>query len=1212
MGVMYKKTVDIKYNNKVFAVFVNLNNKRIFLEVTNKGYKFPSKKDYADLNNLYNNRDDFVVAGEVSFKRKVQGTVAGVLAGVTLLSAVVFKKQETSPDETPNIENSEQQKEEVWFTTSLELDNILGYKDVALEKVYQAIENNSNLDDEYKRLATLVINTIDTYDKKAEKRIFFLNIGDLDVRVDPLEKIKEVKGEGVLAYYDVRNNTIVVAPEATFNTKVHEMFHVAYHIYLEMEDAIYRRSCSSFIDEAMNANMTKKVADDESYFIERKVLEYLQTCVYYDYTVYSRNSIEYLIQMLKDKYVGVDIDFIVDAVDDIKTKRAATGEVTYLDQVPNLISELFRICVLNIDVESEDVYKPFRDFLNLAGALKDNEILLTYLEDYNQNLIDRGYNKVISSKDLEDRCNNFKQIKMLFTDENGVYPIINEEAPYIEIDASGKTFPTSCNLNGMFIVCNDLYYYIRVSALKHFNDLGTQEYWQDFLDEYEIAKPFAYKNVDITFNGEVIANDYLPSCKVLVAEDKEGNIQFVLKTSEGEVIYESSPDIIKILGIIQLSDYVKIEAMGDVDISLVLNQDYLIDYLKTGENKFLEVDRETSTIKSYDFRNINEDWQLCLESIPYAGGYGPFSEFVLKNKSALKLEYGFPNDEDKSYEEYLEEYNKELKKNGFRTISYEEINKVLEEYKGVSKLAISNEGIKPVLDDSEIYNRVDTSYVHVWNLDFYMKLMLLDYFPSFDIPEFWEKLVRDNLLVQPYYYDEFTFTINKEEVYRGHMYDLKVLIGKSNTGDIGIILKDNIGNILYQSLDVDEIMSVVNLGNYVNSLEYDGTKVDITRVLTEDYLKLPSATRGFTGLNYIGGQWHQSMRESLDFQVALENISYNSGNMYESLEAFIRKFGNQPGFDLFYYVKLYNKELETRGYPNIITTEMAKEKYAKFINVGKIAVTGAGLRGLVSINGIDYMINQNGNLENTLNYDISFSSNSMAYFIASTLFTHYEELGSSLYWEFILEEFMGLKPSAYVPKVLYIGSEYVGTQVIGNYNISVGLNADKQIGFIIRDKDNKVFYSSRNDILRETSIGSLYSYLDNPDSEIIDLNQVLDERVMIPKMASRSYVFPDITFNDDGTIDIDPLYKVKVISNNGYNSTLLKSCYLINGDGGVMIYPLDVVVPFLDAIGDISLKEVLVNMGILNPDKLEYSFTEEEISELILTYLTLKQEELTR
>lgn len=85
-----------------------------------------------------------------------------------------------------------------------------------------------------------------------------------------------------------------------------------------------------------------------------------------------------------------------------------------------------------------------------------------------------------------------------------------------------------------------------------------------------------------------------------------------------------------------------------------------------------------------------------------------------------------------------------------------------------------------------------------------------------------------------------------------------------------------------------------------------------------------------------------------------------------------------------------------------------------------------------------------------------------------------------------------------------------------------------------------------------------------------------------------------------------------MVSSSGYNSTLLKSCYLINGDGGVVIYPLNVVVPSVDAIGDISLKEVLVYMEILDPNILEYSFTEEEISQLVLTYLTLKQEELTR
>ena len=53
--------LDIYYNLKKFAIFKDLKGNKIFLEKNNEQFKYPLEKDLKYLNDVYNNKDCFIL-----------------------------------------------------------------------------------------------------------------------------------------------------------------------------------------------------------------------------------------------------------------------------------------------------------------------------------------------------------------------------------------------------------------------------------------------------------------------------------------------------------------------------------------------------------------------------------------------------------------------------------------------------------------------------------------------------------------------------------------------------------------------------------------------------------------------------------------------------------------------------------------------------------------------------------------------------------------------------------------------------------------------------------------------------------------------------------------------------------------------------------------------------------------------------------------------
>ena len=425
----YQKLFNIVFNNKRFCIFIDQYGRRTFLEIDNSSrYSYPLLSDFIMLNKIYNERDLFIsyerhrlpIHGKpqsIQFKEFVKnyiGSTALILASISVASlytsltmGVGFKLEK----QNDQIKVVVDYIDAALIENTNELDKILGYENVTLEEVINVINTNENIDDAYKQYAISLATFLKNKYPETDQRIFYENVKDMKITIEE----KQRKNKHYAGTYNSKQNEVTFREDHKEDecTIIHEFSH-SYHHWIEqtmLTPKIRVESQGHSLDEAMNNKIISGLVNPKSYYQEKKTLEYFLTCVDYNYYDYEREGITKLITLLKEKYPELDIDYIINSLDAINDTNTNTDNYIKIEETPELLDQIFNMCIYNIDMDSKDIYQPFINFMKLIEFDKYKELAEQYLEEYNQVLLEKGYDKDKLEKDTENFAHMIKEFQ---------------------------------------------------------------------------------------------------------------------------------------------------------------------------------------------------------------------------------------------------------------------------------------------------------------------------------------------------------------------------------------------------------------------------------------------------------------------------------------------------------------------------------------------------------------------------------------------------------------------------------------------------------------------------------------------------------------------------------------------------------------------------------------------------------------------------------
>ena len=391
-----KENFDLKNNNIFFDSFVDRYKRNMFSNVTNGKYKYLSYEDYLCLfkalcetnSSFFNDIKKYYSKMKEKLKLKnifrycteevltfvVSFHLIGIITSYFLSAYLtldykngdIFLKMATVKDK--NIDKVSEASE------------FLGEK-VSLDEIIDTINNNDKIDSYYKQYAIDLAKYLFNKYPDADLRIFNENMKDISINVvDDIFLLGNVAG----LYFPLTNSILF---DKTHSIKeeviTHELMHSAHH-WVESGvplPKIRSEYNGKSLDEAMTNYLINGLVNTSSYFNEMSVLNYLMSFVDYDYYDYEQEGISKLINLLKEKYPQVDIDYIVNVTNGMtNVLNIRSGNFKFEDN-EEFVNELFDICILSIDYE-DDVYYSFNKFIRLFDS-NNHEFLQKYLDRYN-------------------------------------------------------------------------------------------------------------------------------------------------------------------------------------------------------------------------------------------------------------------------------------------------------------------------------------------------------------------------------------------------------------------------------------------------------------------------------------------------------------------------------------------------------------------------------------------------------------------------------------------------------------------------------------------------------------------------------------------------------------------------------------------------------------------------------------------------------------
>lgn len=313
------------------------------------------------------------------------------------------------------------------------------YNDINKEDVIKAIERNPYIDDIYKEYAKIVLEYMTNKYPKIDLRIFYENMLALDIEI-----VDSFEDKIAVGTFTPSDDTIRLLKGYEYNSKtiIHELLHSfysffgidketgAYFIRYDDNNSIYNEALiESLACSIVNSINKYQVDTFDSYSLYQSELNYLLSLIDFDYYSVFKYGTSTLIDIVKEKFPNVDVDFISKNIYDLyeksKTKNVSNNELKLL------LNENFKLYLYSIKDSKNDLYEPFINFCKIIDLQYNKELYEEYFNRYNSYLIKNGMN-TINIDELDKRISYEKMIIRKFNEGLNNIDKINSEYLYEE------------------------------------------------------------------------------------------------------------------------------------------------------------------------------------------------------------------------------------------------------------------------------------------------------------------------------------------------------------------------------------------------------------------------------------------------------------------------------------------------------------------------------------------------------------------------------------------------------------------------------------------------------------------------------------------------------------------------------------------------------------------------------------------------------------
>lgn len=601
----YKKVLNIKYQQKVFTIFVDNDGRKVFLELRNNNYYYyPTLEDFTFLTKIYNDKSLVVNELKFSFDERIRvGALSLALVSVLNLVGCGRVKVEVKNNEVietieplnldnPNVIDAKDEEKildeddsyvkTIYIKDIKELDDILDYQFVDKDTIIKTI-NEKDLPDKVKEAAVLALDNMLNRVPDIDLRIFYENLKDLTYEEVPLKELQ--KEQNIEASFSPVERRITTHSNVTLKTLCHEMNHMFYSFYLQKGLTFYIRheSLGVSLIEAMTEEETIDKIEDGVYKEERYVLDVLLSLIDFNESDYHNLGVWHLIRFLQDRYPEVDVEQMIYILDCREISRLNIESIEILDSPINIMDDLFEMIKLRVQESPEASYQLFSKFATSVLNTCSEEDMLKYLEDYN-NFLQENNIDIISTDTF------IKYNSLLYNDflvVKGNYPIlISKEIHsikddkviinYTSIDELGEEIPGSVTVNNYndykiksFYIENAWEY-----VFNHASEIKNNNFVKSLAKEF--VSPHLYKTIPIKMNNTMITQDYVDDLSVKIGLTNDGNIGFMLYKDD-KLLYTTSDLISKTTNSVPLNYYLPfdIDNLDTLNLADYFNEEYL-------------------------------------------------------------------------------------------------------------------------------------------------------------------------------------------------------------------------------------------------------------------------------------------------------------------------------------------------------------------------------------------------------------------------------------------------------------------------------------------------------------------------------------------------------------------------------------------------------------------------------------------------------------
>ena len=528
-------------------------------------------------------------------------------------------------------------------------------------------------------------------------------------------EFKKLNGQSISGRYNGSLNQLLLPEDASDATFYHELAHVFDIYFREYEDKVIVRGPFSMMGITLNEAMTNELAScitkGNSYDKGGIFLNYFRNYVKFDYDDFNKYGINYFVDLLKNEYPDVDINFIICALDTINETEKNTNSYICLDQVDGLLDEIFKVCLEELKNENEDYYAPFNEFARVLYYTTDKktnnddlndskypEIMYTYLEKYNEALREMRYGgELITKEKILARLSKYEDIQDIFYQNDSAVPVVNSYSREKENGYLGfymQTFDEDGNkievLQGDYSRPTDfvanLYYFMQITGVEYYDIIGTSEYWKEIGIDSGSIKVADIESIPIYLDGELLGSEYINNLTISIGQARDGSIAYEIKRKDGDILYSydafannTSKDVplktflrgynpknfssLELRNVLN-DDYLMSLLINDCFFSNVIIQDYKLKFIP---NYRIEVDEELGgallDLGDCYFGLDNEE--VKLYPLNYVSGFDGkvYLKDILTYYNVLSedtLLYSFTKDELMGYyDQYMEDINKE-------------------------------------------------------------------------------------------------------------------------------------------------------------------------------------------------------------------------------------------------------------------------------------------------------------------------------------------------------------------------------------------------------------------------------------------------------------------------------------------------------------------------------------------------------------------------